>query len=92
MLAAAVPFRIPPGWLPGGASLVLFSSLAAAGAALCLLAARKPEPGRVAGAVAALTAAMYLGASTLLAPGDIDADLIGAGKTLFLEGLSLIHI
>jgi sugar/nucleoside kinase (ribokinase family) len=28
----------------------------------------------------------YLGASTLLAPGDIDADLIGAGKTLFLEG------
>lgn len=28
----------------------------------------------------------YLGASTLLAPGDIDADLIAAGKTLFLEG------
>jgi sugar/nucleoside kinase (ribokinase family) len=28
----------------------------------------------------------YLGASTLLAPPDIDAELIGAGKTLFLEG------
>lgn len=28
----------------------------------------------------------YLGASTLLAPTDIDADLIGAGKMLFLEG------
>ncbi|MEZ6022766.1 MAG: adenosine kinase [Hyphomonadaceae bacterium] len=28
----------------------------------------------------------YLGASTLLAPEDIDADLIRAGSTLFLEG------
>lgn len=28
----------------------------------------------------------YLGASTLLAPSDIDADLIRAGETLFLEG------
>lgn len=28
----------------------------------------------------------YLGASTLLAPEDIDADLIRAGETLFLEG------
>jgi sugar/nucleoside kinase (ribokinase family) len=28
----------------------------------------------------------YLGASTLLAPSDIDADLINAGATLFLEG------
>ncbi|MBL8535848.1 MAG: adenosine kinase [Hyphomonadaceae bacterium] len=28
----------------------------------------------------------YLGASTLLAPEDIDADLIAAGATLFLEG------
>ncbi|QGZ97006.1 adenosine kinase [Terricaulis silvestris] len=28
----------------------------------------------------------YLGASTLLSPEDIDADLIGAGETLFLEG------
>ena len=42
--------------------------LLAAGAALCLWAARRPEPGRVAGAVAALTAAVFLGASTLLLP------------------------
>jgi hypothetical protein len=68
VLAAAVPFRLPPGWLPGGAALVAFSALLAAGAALCLWAAREPGPGRVAGAVAVLTAVLFLGASTLLLP------------------------
>jgi 4-amino-4-deoxy-L-arabinose transferase-like glycosyltransferase len=68
VLAAAIPFRLPPGWLPGGAALVAFSALLAAGAAHCLWAGREPEPGRVAGAVAVVTAALFLGASTLLVP------------------------
>jgi 4-amino-4-deoxy-L-arabinose transferase-like glycosyltransferase len=68
LCAAAVPHRIPAGWLPSSASLAAFSVLAAAGAILCLWAARSPEPGRVLRAVAGVTAGVFLAASTLLLP------------------------
>jgi hypothetical protein len=68
VLAAAVPFRLPQGWLPPVASLAAFSVLAAAGAALCIRAARAVEPASVAGVVAGVTATVFLGASALLLP------------------------
>jgi 4-amino-4-deoxy-L-arabinose transferase-like glycosyltransferase len=68
LLAAAVPIRIPRGWLPAGASLTAFSALAVLGAGLALWAAMRPEPGRVAAVVAGVTAAVYFAASTLLLP------------------------
>ena len=73
LLAAAIPSRVPPGWLPPSASLAVFSALAVAGGALCLWRARAPEPPRVAAVVAGVTAALFLGASTLLLPAFLEA-------------------
>jgi 4-amino-4-deoxy-L-arabinose transferase-like glycosyltransferase len=73
LMAAAIPHRIPAGWLPPSGRLATFSILAGAGAAWCLWVARSAEPRRVATAVAGLTAVLYLAASTLLLPAFLGA-------------------
>jgi len=73
LLAAAIPARVPPGWLPPGPSLAVFSALGGLGALACLWTLRVPEPGRVAAVVAGVTAMLFLAASTLLLPAFLEA-------------------
>jgi 4-amino-4-deoxy-L-arabinose transferase-like glycosyltransferase len=68
VLAAAIPYRVAPGWLPSGASVAAFSALAGAGAVLCAWGLRSPVPARVLGVVAGVAAGVFLAASTLLLP------------------------
>ncbi len=60
-LLAVAPMRLPPEWLPGPGPRIALRAVAAAGALSCLwVGLRDPSPRRVAGALAASTALVFL--------------------------------